>query len=50
MALRLIISAEYAKTINAELDFWNLILELNLERVEVPELNEEENPAAVADK
>ncbi|XP_038524438.1 tigger transposable element-derived protein 1-like isoform X5 [Canis lupus familiaris] len=46
----LTISEESAKVINAELDFWNLTLELNLERVEVPELKEEENPEAVPSK
>jgi len=45
----LTISEESAKAINAELDFWNLTLELNLERVDVPELKEE-NPEAVPSK
>lgn len=39
----LTISEESAKAIKTELDFWSLTLELNLERVEVPEVTEEEN-------
>lgn len=44
------ISEKSAKTRNAGLDFWNLTLEWNLERVKVPELKEEEIPEAVSSK
>lgn len=40
LALRLTVSEDSAEAVNAELDFWNLTLELNLERVEGPELKE----------
>lgn len=32
------------------MDFWNLILELNLERVEVPELKQEKTIKMVSSK
>lgn len=41
-------SERSAKFINAELDVWNLTLELTLKRVEVPELQKEENPEVVS--
>lgn len=39
-----------ATAINAELDVWNLTLELTLKRAEVPELKEEENPEVVSSR
>lgn len=39
-----------ARAINAELDVWNLTLELTLKRAEVPELKEEENPEMVSSR
>lgn len=43
-------SERSAKFINAELDVWNLTLELTLKRVEVPELQKEENPEVVSSR
>lgn len=42
--------SERSAKFNAELDVWNLTLELTLKRVEVPELQKEENPEVVSSR